>query len=231
MVMAKHKPLPKVVSTWLPIWLIFYLLIIGLGLLTPDNDLLTVIKLSSIILCFIYVLRNFPEDHLLLIAMFATSIADLILATDNTSEAGVIVFFITQTIHLIRLNGKHLRTPIIIYIVLTLLIIILDLIFKFFPPIMLISALYVTTLLYNIVASWYWHKTDPKSPQAWCALIGFTLFLCCDICVGISFMSLNHVFPATLYAPANFFAWFFYYPSQILVSNSSKCATIKAKEG
>lgn len=227
----KHKHLPRIVTIWLPIWLIFYLLFIIFGIFTPKDDFLTIIKLSGIILCFIYILYRSPKDYLLLAAMFTTAIADLILAANNSSEAGIIMFLVTQIIHFVRLTNKHFRTFIAVYVITATSIIIIDLIFKILPSVPLTSLFYVTVLILNIIASWHWHKTKPRNPQAWCALIGFTLFLCCDICSGISFLSLNHVFPAFLYIPANFFAWFFYYPSQILVSNSSKYATIRAKEG
>ena len=54
-----------------------------------------------------------------------------------------------------------------------------------------------------------------------CAFYGFVLFACCDLNVAISFLSTQGIIPLWAYVPANFFAWFFYYPSQVLISNSS----------
>ncbi len=99
------------------------------------------------------------------------------------------------------------------------------------PNIVLIVGLYITALLTNLLSCAYWRREQPRSLPANCALAGFSLFLCCDICTGISYLSFTAALPAFLYLPANFFAWFFYYPSQILVSNSTKCVIMSTKEG
>lgn len=221
----------KQFHVWFSIWIVIYLLINITGLFAPTSDVLTIIKLGGVILCFVYALRTFPEDRLLQAAMFTTCIADLILAAKNTSEAGIIVFFITQVIHLVRLDGERLRTPIFIFSIVFCGVILLDLWLKLIPLIFIVSVFYATVLAANIIVSYKWYRQDPKNPHARFALIGFILFACCDSCTAMSYLSLTGVIPYLLYAPANFLAWFFYYPSQIFVSNSSRCATIDSKEG
>lgn len=54
-----------------------------------------------------------------------------------------------------------------------------------------------------------------------CAFIGFILFLCCDLNVMCSYFSVTGVLSSSLTRYFNFFAWVFYYPSQVLISNSS----------
>lgn len=216
---------------WLIIWIIIYSLIIILGSTVQNNDLLTIIKLGGIILCFVYALRVYPQDHLLHIAMFTTSIADLILAVHNTSEVGIIVFLITQIIHHIRLNDRKISLPLIIFMIIAAICISLSFWLQIIPPIFVISAFYAIAILSNVYLAWRWHQRQAKNWHASSALFGFILFACCDSCTVISYFSLTGALPALFYALANFFAWFFYYPSQILVSNSSKCAIMSLKEG
>lgn len=215
-------------QVWLIIWAIIYLAILILGVIAPTGDLITIIKLGGICLCLLYVVITFPRDYLLILAMLSTSISDIILALNNTSTAGVITFFAVQIFHLLRLNHSKTRT-IIIYLFAAIALLFLNYYLDIFPMLYAVCAFYTTTLVLNLVSAWLWFRTYPKDLHAASALLGFTLFLCCDLCVAISYFSLIEILPAFCYGLANFFAWFFYYPSQILVSNSSKCAIIEAK--
>ncbi len=227
--MKKPIAQSKTLRIWLTIWLIIYLLIVIIGLVAPSSDILTIIKLGGIILCFVYALRQFPRDRLLQAAMFTTCIADLILATDNTSEAGIIVFFITQIIHLVRLDGERLKDKLTIFAAIFVIVIIADLIFRFMPLIYIVSGFYAGAILTNIYVSRRWHRQEPNNFHATFAMYGFILFASCDFCTAISYFSLIGVLPAFFYGIANFMAWFFYYPSQVLVSNSSTNRRIKFK--
>lgn len=207
---------------WPVIWAWFYLAIIVLDLATPGSDLLTFIKLAGIFFCLFYVVQFFKTDRLLKIAMIMTSISDVILALNNVSIVGIVTFFSTQVIHLFRLSSRDLRTPILIFIGIAVFTIIGDLIWNLLPLLYVVCAFYALALAANITLSWHWQKTSPKSPRAFFALLGFLLFCCCDTCTAISYLSLTELLPPFLYAPANFLAWLFYYPSQVLISNSSK---------
>lgn len=225
--MTKIKRL-GVQPVWPIIWAVIYLAILILGVIAPAGDLITLIKLSGICLCLLYAVLTFPHDHLLILAMLATSISDIILALNNTSTAGVITFFAVQVIHLIRLDRFKLRT-IAIYFCSAIALLLLNLLLQILPMLYVVCAFYAATLILNLYSAWVWFHTDPKNLHAACALLGFTLFLCCDLCVGISYLALIEILPALCYSIANFLAWFFYYPSQILVAGSSKCAIIEDK--
>lgn len=207
---------------WPIIWCTLFLINITLGFFAPNSDLLTLFRIGGIALCLLYVAKVFPKDYLLLAAMFTTCISDIILAFNNTSEFGLITFLATQIIHLFRLAPRHYRRHIITFASSSGVIILLNLFFSLIPLLFLVAGLYAITLTLNVIASFHWHKTSPKNLCATFAFLGFTLFACCDLCTAVSYLSLITVLPAFLYAPANFFAWFFYYPSQVLVSNSSK---------
>lgn len=233
---SQHKP-PRInwrgafPAPWPAIWLWIFLAIVVLGIATPNNFTLTLIKIGGIFLCFIYTLRVFPKDHLLQLALLITFCADIILAINNTAEVGVLIFLIAQILHTIRLEGKNYLTQIISFAGLAVVAIIVNLCCNIIPMMYLICGFYIVAICTNIYVSWCHQHQQPQNPRAICGLCGFILFLCCDACTGISYLSLNSLFPAFLYAPANFFAWFFYYPSQILVSNSSKYDKMGIKEG
>lgn len=207
---------------WPAIWAWIYLAIIVLGLATPGNDLLTFIKIAGIFLCFLYAVQFFKTDHLLKLAMLMTSIADVILALNNTAISGIATFFLVQIIHLFRLSNRQSRSFILVFISIAGVTIISDIILNFTPLLYIVCAFYAIALTINLMLSWRWFKAAPKAPRALFALAGFILFLFCDSCTVISYFSLTNILPFFLYAPANFFAWLFYYPSQVLISNSSK---------
>lgn len=219
--LAKVFPAP-----WPAIWAWIMLANIFLGLFSPTSFTLMVIRLSGIFLCLVYTRQIFKKDLLLQLALLVTFLADVILAIDNIAETGVMCFFIAQIIHAIRLNGKQLKTPIAIFSTLAFILILANLFLQIVPNMYIICTFYVTALVANLIISWRWHVAEPNNLHATFAMLGFLLFICCDICTGASYLAFTTAFPAFLYAPANFFAWFFYYPSQILVSNSSKYAKI-----
>lgn len=227
-------------STWRAIWIWFYLAILLLGLIMPSDMLVTIIKLGSILGCLIYVYLAFRKDCLLQLAFLFTLIADILLAIGTTTtiiffgnfgvmELGVIVFFCAQITHFYRLTNTK---PFIILSIIAafLLSTIATVLLNLCPPIIVICVFYITMLITNIVVSARWVRREPDNLVAKFALIGFIFFISCDICTGVSYLSTNGTLSTFLIAPANYLAWFFYYPSQILLSNSSKYVKIKSKQ-
>ena len=226
-------PHPKHLKVWLVVWLALYLAIIVLGLVLPyGSPVFTLLSVGSVLLCSIYALVTFPRDHLLQVAMLTTFAADILMAGDNASTVGLTVFFLAQCWHLYRLLPPQTPRFWVIGLIATSIIAMLMAQFtQFVEPFFVIVSFYALTLLANLWLSWQWREAEPRNFYANCAFWGFFLFVCCDLCTAISFLSFNQMLAAFLYAPANFLAWFFYYPSQILVSNSSKCGTMVTKEG
>ena len=214
-------------TPWPAIWAWIFLAIIVLGIATPTSILLAIIKLGGILLCAFYTLRVFPKDRILHIAMIVTFAADIILALNNIDVTGVMVFLIAQLLHLARLDGERMKVPITIYSISAFLCIFGDILLPIVEPIYVACSFYVLTIFTIIYVSWRWWKQRPENPRARFACFGFLLFLCCEACSGLSYLSLIHAIPQFFYAPANFFAWFFYYPSQVLISNSSNYQTRK----
>lgn len=219
---------------WLTVWVVFYLAILGLGNLLPNSHITTFVRLAGILLCFLYVVIHFPHDYWLLLAMGATCIADLILAGNNISPLGVAVFMSAQIfhlIHLLTLRRVKKKRYVLIYIIFAISLIALNYHYDVLPMLYLVCGLYAALLFTNIGVSFRFRRAEPENPRAWFALFGFMLFAGCDLCTGVSYFSLIGIFPASFYELANFVVWFFYYPSQILLSNTGKYAIMTTKEG
>lgn len=214
---------------WPTIWLWIMLANIVLGIATPASRMLMLIRLSGIILCLFYAIRYFPKDYTLQLAMLITVVSDLILAGDNTAAIGVLCFLLAQIIHLLRLSPDAAKTPVFILAIIVAGLVLLNNFLQIFPPVVLIGGFYFLFLLANTGVSWRWWRQNRRNLQAGYAFWGFLFFIFCDLCIATSYLALIQVFPSFCYAPANFFAWFFYYPSQILVSNSSKYAIMYPK--
>lgn len=223
-----HNPRHYLPMPWLTVWIWVMLANIILGIFTPKSFTLMAIRLSGIFLCLVYTRQIFRKDILLQLALFITFCADIVLALNNTAEVGVIIFFIAQILHSLRLSDRKFHHQIFVF---TFIAFIATLISFFLPlPIMYtLCFFYVAALITNILISWRWFVASPQDPRSAFSLTGFLLFLCCDICIGASYLAFNSALPFFLYAPANFFAWFFYYPSQVLISNSSKTNPLRLK--
>lgn len=220
----KVKKIPDLFKTldrkWLIAWGIIYGLFLILGLFIPNSFIVNAIKIIGILSCLLYVIFN-SEDKLLIVAMFFTLCADVVLAINNVAPIGVVVFCCVQFAHLIRLTKKDIRIILAISFIMAFFVI-FTLISHQIPSIVAIGMVYAVALVANLILSRNWYKKNKKSLPAKRAFLGFALFIACDICVAISFISLNQVLPDFLYAPANYLAWLFYLPSQILIANSSK---------
>ncbi len=215
---------------WLVLWAVIYTLIITLGITAPHSLVLTVIKLGGIFLCLMYAWLTFPDDHLLQIALLVTLIADVLLAINNVSEFGVLTFLVSQVVHLLRLNSPRIKGPLMIFVCLAALALVLTIMIDYTLVVVTTAGCYFILLLANVVSALRWYSRDYHSIQAWCGVTGFLLFLCCDLWVGVSFLALNHLIHPVFYILANFFAWFFYYPAQVLISNSSKLKAYQTKK-
>ncbi len=210
----------QIAPIWVIVWIVMYILMIIASLITPEGTVVTIIKLGGIILCLLYSAVTFPRDYLLLLAILTTCLADIVLANNNTSAIGIILFLITQIIHLCRLDGIRLKIPIILWSSFITAILLFDAITQIVPLLYIACGFYVVTLIINIIAAIKWRQREPYNLRALFAILGFTIFACCDICTGISYLSLIGIFSPAIYIPANFFVWFFYYPSQVLISNT-----------
>ncbi len=195
------------------------------------TDDVPVIKLqyAGIILCVCFsfiIYNNLINTWTVRTALFFTAIADLFLLIMVGYELiGVIVFSIVQLIYGIRLmfmdNRKlklyesiNLRLAFIVIFQIIGLIIV-----KNYDPLALVSSFYLANLVTNVFLAFYHIKTNTIFA------IGLFFFLCCDIFVGLNNsqgyldISRDSIWAKLLNLPIDLM-WFFYFPSQVLITIS-----------
>ncbi len=214
-----NKKASKHFKLWIFIFAIIYICFLILSLFWPQSLIVSILKVGSIFLCFVYALIYNHQDKMLAAAMLATFIADVILAINNIAVSGVIVFVLAQTMHFIRLSQK-IKRNLIFYAVIVAAMLIAAVVRRA-DFMYVVGGIYALLLLSNLFMSFMWFLSDKKSSSK-CAFFGFLLFLACDLCVATSYLSLTGIFSSFLYGAANYAAWVFYLPAQILISNSSK---------
>lgn len=221
--------LTRVDRRWLLTWVSIYSSFMLIDAFNYNSVVATVIKYTGIVLCFVYAKLKYKNDHLLHLALFFTLSADAVLIFDNTSPLGVLLFCFAQFFHIARLSTVELKIKaLIVYFVIIALI--LGIGFVTDAPILYpLAAIYASTLIANVYIAFHWYQ-DKKTIASASAVYGFALFLCCDTCVAISYLATTHVLSAVFINLANYFAWTFYYPSQVLISNSSKENRAKNKK-
>lgn len=170
--------------------------------------ILTIVKLTCILLCFLYVLFRTDRDYLLKVAFLFTFASDLILANNPTLPLGTMVFCFAQLAHFIRLNRN--RKFLKLYSIGTLTTLIFGFILGISAPensLFIFAAVYAITEIINFILALSFSKLTA---------LGFFLFILCDLCIAIGFILPE--FKAT----SDWLCWIFYLPSQILLATSRK---------
>ena len=211
----------KLDKIFLAVSLIIFLIFSILGIFEPRSIYLSVLKISGIFLCFAYSLVSyFKTDKSLVFAIFLTLVADILLARDNLSTAGVGIFALAQFFHMMRLSEWNKKFYVGYFI--TIVIIFLVGIVERAESIYIAGSIYAISLFSNLILTREWFKKE-KTLESKNAFLGFTLFILCDFNVLLSFLTYTGVIAISgLYRIVNYLAWEFYYPSQILLSKSGK---------
>lgn len=184
------------------------------------------LKYISILLCFILSLfighrgNDKIDTTLLQGALFFTAIADLNLVILNKFISGISVFCIVQIIYILRHSRNIILSKRNIALFFSEGIFVLGLVIMLNIPFYEKKALYIIALMYSIllvtsvgmafgtIKRGFYSKTN-----SYFILIGMILFLLCDINVG-----LYHI--GKIQNISGILIWFFYLPSQLLLSLS-----------
>lgn len=160
------------------------------------------IKYLGIVICFVFSILN--KNYIISLAQLFTLIADyFLLVIDNYYVLGLISFIVVQMIYMYFLYNN--KTKLYIYIRLSLIIIAISLINKL-PLLYVLVLCYFSMLIMNTITS-YINRNLILS-------IGFTLFIGCDVSVGLH----NILNSGLLYDIATMSMWIFYLPSQVLIT-------------
>lgn len=174
-------------------------------------------KFAGILLCLAFSLLCLWHggDRLIPLAFLFTAAADWFLLIRNDHLLlGVALFLCVQTLYFLRLyrtgNSRRLLwLRLALGVVFTLAPILIP---GMGTPLNLLAMLYFSQLLSNAILAW-------TLPAMRTFALGLTLFVGCDLCVG-----LFNAFPLPpgLFTMVSVGMWFFYLPSQVLIALSAQ---------
>lgn len=193
------------------------------------------LKYISILLCFLLSLMTMkhgisPIDSLLLQSgLFITTLADLCLLMLKYNTLGVALFCIVQIIYCIRYSPTKAYSTLVRFLIIFELIAIAYIAISFFigdlDILFAVAFAYSICLTTSVVRAIKACKDNLfPEPNKYMISYGMILFLFCDINVAItnilkllnsSSLSINYAYNTSL-----FLIWFFYLPSQVLLSMS-----------
>ncbi|MDW7660634.1 MAG: hypothetical protein SCL54_04310 [Bacillota bacterium] len=184
------------------------------------------IKLSSVFICFMYLLLTFNRkssgfDHLLMISVIAvTFFADAILLFTDLLTVGVVVFILVQVLYAYRISlYGQIKSRYRIYIVTTVTIVLSSVLIWKGTVIITAVLLYGLLFLMNL---WTLIIVQTKERRSLMLFkIGFILFLICDINVLFFNILPNYGISNLFYEFTRVSMWFFYLPAQVLLSLSA----------
>lgn len=204
---------------WLIVWIFIYVGFLTLDIFFPNYWGSALLKYTGIFLCVVYAYKKYRNDTKLILALFLTLLADTVLVWTDMTVLGVFIFCFAQFMHflrLTRLSKKHLGA-------FTLVISLPTIVSAFHGDriIYSLAALYGGLLISNLAMSASRFHEDRQNICARCAFYGFIAFICCDFCVGLRYVMLDGAVPADILPVVAVLVWAFYYPSQVLLANSS----------
>ena len=194
---------------------ILYALFLSMDLTARQEQTIPV-KYFAILLCLGFALLarlKWRGDGLVPLALALTAGADWFLLVRNDRYAvGIALFLCVQTVYYLRLRrmGAGAAYPLRAGLALGLGVGLYLL--RLASPVNLLAGLYFSQLLSNTVLAW--RSGRPGRLFA----VGLTLFVGCDVCVGL-FNALPPGSPP--YSAASVGMWFFYLPSQVLITLSA----------
>lgn len=196
--------------------------------LTAGGDLLVYTSFFAIVLCFLHVLLHIKTcDKWVLGAMACTVMADLCLVVCSPIQRlwGMVFFLMAQSLYAAKLHLAY-KAKGFLYVRILLILIALSItviVLKNNTDVLaLVSLCYYANLIFNIVMAFSLWKTDKLFP------IALVLFLLCDTVIGLQVASGAYL-PISedswlyriIFMGFNL-SWFFYLPSQVLISLSGK---------
>lgn len=219
----KHKHIDMI---FIAIELALYILILFANL----NGWHRIISFMSIVICFVYVClinkKNNMDYNIMRLAFVSTLTADYFLTLHSKEQIlGTFLFFLSQLMFFFRIHLSYQRIkPKILSLyafIFMFLLMIAFLMIRRIDLLLLVSLLYFTFLLLNMIFSWITHKK-----YIWFTL-GLTLYVFADLMVAMhmadpyitfSDQSIMHYLTSTSIN----LIWLFYLPTQVFLALSAK---------
>lgn len=202
---------PALLSSFLSVEGAVYACFLVLDLI-GQGDQTTFIKYAGILLCLAFSLLG--GDRLVPLALALTAGADWFLLVRNDHYAlGVALFLGVQTVYYVRLRRAGADSAWILRSALALGVGLGVYALRMASPVNLLAALYFSQLASNTLLAW-----RLKGRRWRTFALGLTLFVGCDVCVGL----FNALPPdAPPYFTVSTGMWLFYLPSQVLIALSA----------
>lgn len=213
------KRIPYLDAQWVAVWITIYVSFLLLDIFLPGWPPTNLIKYIGIFLCIVYAYAKHNNDIMLTIALLFTFFADTILVWTDWLIAGVYIFCFAQFMHFLRLSRAKIEY-IFSWAAIVTITFGIAIVFGL-EPIYAIGSIYAIILCSNLFLSYTRYREYRNDFRARCAFYGFIAFICCDCCVALRFFALDGFLPIRILPTVNFLVWTFYYPSQVLIANSS----------
>lgn len=188
------------------------------------------VSFMSIFVCFVYVLlihkKNDMDYNIMRLAFIATLAADYFLTLHSEEQVlGTFLFFLSQVMFFFRIHLSYQRIkPKIIYLytaVFSIFVLMFYLILESIDVLIIVSLLYFSFLLLNMIFSWMTHK------RYILFTIGLTCYIAADLMVAMHMadpyitFATPSIFSYLTSTPINLI-WLFYLPTQVLLALSTK---------
>lgn len=212
------------VILYIIIQLLLYLSIVFIDIKISHN-LLTylVIVINMIMGVLTLVFKNNKDVIISIFALFFTLVSDTFLIFTEHLTIAMISFSVVQTLYMIKVKNlkytlhKFTKMDLTRSIIIPIVMLITIILFK--DLLITITSIYFLMLVFNFIESIHLIKSNMLIP------IGFCLFILCDIFVGLNF--LKDILPIENFKFLSYvininfnFIWFFYTPSQVLLTLS-----------
>lgn len=203
--------------------LILYTVFTALDFTRPYDPVF--LKYACVVLCFVaacvsVILNRGKRDAVFLaLALGFTVISDLfIFVINDFYEVGLATFIVAQTLYFCRLYVGRKRWYISLAVRIAVAAVAVGVALAKLGGGLLVAevCIYFTMLVANLVDALVLCRRDRRFILF---AIGLSLFVCCDICVGLFNFGkvLSVKIPTALYNFARYGMWSFYVPSQMLI--------------
>lgn len=198
------------------------------------------LKYSGVLLCLavsvinVFLYGRKADAVTLSCALLFTAVSDLfILVLDDYYEIGLVTFITVQSIYFYRLYAGRIKKIFISLAVRLCVSAAIIIVFAATDKLNLLvaeCAVYITMLVANVADAFIICKKGKKNILF---AVGLSLFLGCDVCVGLHNFGtvLNVALPMWLVAFASYAMWAFYLPSQVLITCSYDGGGLNLKDG
>ncbi len=204
-----------IVTTFIIIEAALYVAFMAMDLSAYSGSTI-VLKYIGILLCVLFaVFCSFRGgEKLIPVALIFTAVADIfLLVIDKYYTVGILFFIVVQSIYLFYLFKETGKIWIPVRAACLAAAVVIVAVAGLINGQNVVAGIYFSMILVNMAMSWVF---GGKMPRLFA--LGLTLFVCCDICVGLH--NLNWLIPAGLYEFTRIGMWMFYLPSQVMIALS-----------